>query len=172
MANQFEIRNGEEPNSFVLILGLDLGTTSFKIAMLAVEERLQSENPLQLIRNPDAHVIVLESFPGHPRHRLNSVPCCLVYDSKRRLIKWGHEAESYQSDENFNPDLFDPNWKLSMHESTDPTASRLRKSIQAIAGRLGKADTESFAEDFSRALFTFLFEDHEDSPVLSIGIVG
>jgi hypothetical protein len=166
MASQFEIRNGDGSNSWVLILGLDLGTTSFKIAMLAAQEHLQSENPLQLIRNADAHVAVLENFPGHQEHRLSSVPTCLIYDNKQQLFKWGHEAESYQSDENFDPDFFVRNWKMSIHSSADPAASRLRQNIQAQAKRLGKDDADIFAEDFTKALSTFLLEDHEYSPVL------
>lgn len=166
MATHFEIKLGDGPNSRILILGLDLGTTSFKIAMLAVEENSKAENPLQLIRNPDAYVIVLENFPGFHQHHLSSVPSCLVYDSKRRLWKWGHEAERYQGDENFNPDLFVRNWKMSIHKSSDPAACRLRQNIEALATRLGKASTEDFAEDFSKALFTFLLEDEGSSPVL------
>jgi hypothetical protein len=88
-----------------LVLGLDLGTTTFKIAMLAIKENLQSEKPLQLIKNPDAYPIVLANFPGHQQHNISSVPTCLVYDRQGRRIKWAHDAESYQSDDNFNPDF-------------------------------------------------------------------
>ncbi len=152
--------------SFVLSLGLDLGTTSFKIAMLAVEEQLESPNPLQLIRNPDSYLIVLENFPGHRTHSLSSVPTCLAYNPKVELPKWGHEADNFQSEEDFDSDFFVANWKIALHESPDPAASRLRQRLLDIAKRLVKDGLDSFAEDFSRALVTFLFEDHDESPIL------
>lgn len=166
MASKTQTRIGDGHKSWVLALGLDLGTTSFKIAMLAVEEQLDSPNALQLIRNPHSYVTVLENFPGHLEHSLSSVPTCLCYDLETELPKWGHEADRFQSDEDFNSDLFVANWKLALHESTDPTASRLRQSLQSIARRLGKDNLNAFTEDFSRALATFLFEDHEESPIL------
>jgi hypothetical protein len=166
MANQTQTRTRDGSRSWVLVLGLDLGTTSFKIAMLAVEEQLDSLNTLQLIRNPDSYVIVLENFPGHHLHCLSSVPTCLYYAPKAVLPKWGHEAYIFQSDEDFDSSFFAANWKLALHESADPTASILRQRLQSIARRLGKEGLDAFAEDFSKALVAFLFEDHEESPIL------
>lgn len=166
MANQTQTRTGDGHKSWVLILGLDLGTTSFKIAMLLVEEQLDNPNTLELIRNPDSYVIVLENFPGHHQHSLSSVPTCLFYGPKATLPKWGHEADRFQSDEDFNSDFFVANWKLALHESADPASSQLRQRLQSIASKLGKEGLDAFAEEFSRALAAFLFEDYEESPIL------
>jgi hypothetical protein len=166
MASSTQTRVVDGHKSWVLALGLDLGTTSFKIAMLAAEEQLNSPNALQLIRNPHSYAIVLENFPGHLQHSLSSVPTCLFYSPKAELPKWGHEADRFQSDEDFDSDYFVANWKLALHESSDPAASQSRQRLQYIAKRLGKDDLDAFAEDFSEALSTFLFEDYEESPIL------
>jgi hypothetical protein len=166
MASQRRTRIDDGHKSRVLILGLDLGTTSLKIAMLAAEEQLDSSNALQLIRNPHSYVTVLENFPGHLQHCLSSVPTCLFYGPEAELPKWGHEADRSQSEEDFNPDFFVAYWKLALHQSPDLAASRLRQRLQLIAKRLAKNGLDSFAEDFSKALVTFLFEDQEESPIL------
>jgi hypothetical protein len=165
MDNQKEARIDDGHKSRVLILGLDLGTTSFKIAMLATEEQLGS-NALQLVTNPHSHVVVLENFPGHLEHSLSSVPTCLSYSTEATLPKWGHVAERFQSDEDFDSDFFVANWKIALHQSSAQTASRLRQGLQCIAKRLAKSGIDVFAEDFSKCLGDFLFGDEEDSPVI------
>jgi len=166
MASQTQTRIDDGQKSRVLALGLDLGTTSFKIAMQAADEQLDGPNALQLIRNPHSYMTVLENFPGHLQHSLSSVPTCLFYGPKAKLPKWGHEADKFQSDEDFDSDFFVANWKLALHESADPAASRTRQRLESIAKRLGKDGLDAFAEDFSKALVNFLFEDNEESPIL------
>lgn len=147
MASSTQTRVGDGRKSWVLALGLDLETTSFQIAMLAAEEQLDSLNALQ---NPALICDCIGELPGTSNILWAPFRHAFSIAQNPKLPIWGHEADRFQSDEDFDSDYFVANWKLALHESSDPAASQSLQRFQYVAKRLGNDDLDAFAENFSK----------------------
>jgi hypothetical protein len=148
----------------ILVLGIDPGTTSFKVAVLEAEEIPENQGYTHIFRDPNEQINLLTHFPGFERYDSNTVPTALVYNENGELIKWSHHATNFQTDDRFDPNFLVEYWKLGLRTSSSPAARQLRRNLEATAERL-KTTPDKFIVDFFGVVRRFLLEN-EDSPLL------
>lgn len=148
----------------ILVLGIDPGTTSFKVAALEAEEISEKQGHVHILKDPSEQIILLSHFPGFERYDSNTVPTALIYNSNGELVKWGHHATNFQTDDSFDPSFLVEYWKLGLRTSSSPEARQLRRNLEATAERLGTTP-DKFIEDFFRAVRQFVLEN-KNSPLL------
>jgi hypothetical protein len=152
------------PREQILVLGIDPGTTSFKVAALEASQISDGNGNMYIDKDPYQQIIPLSHFPGFERIDSNTVPTALIYNEKGELVKWGHHAINFQTDDRFDPEFFVAYWKLGLRTSSSPAARHLRKNLETTAKRLG-ATPEKFIVDFFRVVRQFVL-DNENSPLL------
>jgi hypothetical protein len=137
--------------SSVLILGIDPGTTSAKVAFLKASEVYEADQLYFTVKSGD-RIHVLMSFPGECQAYVSTLPTSLIYSEAGTLVKWGHDAVNFQERDAFDPEYLVTNWKLGLLEGSRQC------SLEATPQRLGKPPG-SFATDFFDALTNYLFKD-------------
>lgn len=148
----------------ILVLGIDPGTTSFKVAVLEAEEIYENQGNTHIFKDPDEQINLLTHFPGFERYDSNTVPTALIYNENGELAKWGHHATNFQTDDRFDPNFLVEYWKLGLRTSSSPAARQLRRNLEATAERL-KTTPDKFIEDFFRVVRQFVL-GNENSPLL------
>jgi len=148
----------------VLVLGIDPGTTSFKIAVLEAEENSENQGDTHIFKDPNEQIVLLSHFPGFERYDSNNVPTALIYNENGELAKWGHHATNFQTHDGFDPSFLVEYWKLGLRTSSSPAARQLRRNLEATAERLG-ATPDKFIEDFFIVVRQFVLEN-KNSPLL------
>jgi hypothetical protein len=148
----------------ILVLGIDPGTTSFKVAVLEAEEISENQGHTHISKDPNEQIALLSHFPGFERYDSNTVPTALIYNKNGELAKWGHHATNFQTYDSFDPSFLVEYWKLGLRTSSSPAARQLRRNLEATAERLG-VTPDKFIEDFFRAVRQFVLEN-KNSPLL------
>jgi len=159
----------ESESADILILSVDIGTTSNKFACTTAQETWENDKTPVIQKNDSVNIVMLSNFPGYHKHDMAEVPNWLIYNAEHQLSKWGYLATNFMSKESFDPNGLVRYWKFAAHNSYDAASRMISRQLTEKARQWGKKP-EDFIKDAFRAWSSYVFDDPES--VLSKSHIG